>query len=1520
MPSPGARMIGRRTAGVLLLLATLSLSAAAQAQAQTFRYADSWDRHGLTVSRQTDAGLRLNLSLASWELATEAIDGRGRNVVRVPGVFLPGEAGAPDLPAFSRLLALPEGATAQVTVLRSRAEVLAGVDLAPAPVIPPETEDGLRYERDAAIYATDAPYPAEILHVGEVTEVRGVDAVMVGVTPFQYNPVTGELTVHRDIEIEVVFTGGRGQVGEDRLRNRWFEPILRDAFANADLLPPLPPAPRPAGRTPDLEYVIITPPATTFTAWADTLARFRNQQGIRTGVVTTDQIGGNTAAAIEAYIDQAYHTWDIPPVAVLLLGDHGGGDAGIIAPTWNGYCVSDNLYADVTGNDLPDVILARMAAANPTHVETFVRKVIDYERQPPTTPGYYQNPIIAGGWQTERWFILCDEVLHGFLSNALGKTPVREYAIYQGTPGSIWSTAPSTATVVDYFGPGGLGYLPATPGHLDDWNGSASRLNAGLESGAFMLQHRDHGDVDGWGEPAYSRSHVAALDNADPSFVFSINCLTGKFDASSECFAETFHRHASGALGVIAASEISYSFVNDTYVWGMFDSMWPDFDPGYGAAGDHRMLPAFANAAGKYYLNASNWPYNSGDKEVTHYLFHHHGDAFSTVYSELPTSLDVAHDQALLSGVDFFEVTADAGALIGLSVGGELIGSAVATGGPVSIPIAAQLPGQDLLVTVTMQNRHRHEQPVPIIPPEGPWVIHAGHALNDLEGNGNGQLDFGESSLLSLELHNVGLETARRVTATLTSDDPYLTIDQADASFPDIPADGHATATDAYHLALAADVPDGHPIPITVTVADADSTYRSGFTLTAHAPVLAVPEVVISDDADADGILDPGESADLTVHLANTGSATALDLAATLASDNPHVTVDVDAAAAAALDGGATAPLVFRVTASEQASIGEPVSFLLAVTAVDLVYQTSLDMAVGLQIEDFESGDFLVFPWQAAGDQGWQVVTDDPFEGAHCARSGDIGHNQTSVLALEADVLTSGTISFQYRVDSESSYDFLRFRIDGTELGAWSGTVGWDEATFPVPAGVHVFEWVYTKDASVSDGADCGWVDQIVLPAVSEPPRPTCEVTPGQFEVTVAHPASVTEMLTLVNSGEGELEYTVELALAAPAPAAADVLTLKKGVADPRGGAPAVRGSGGPDPFGYTWVDSDEPGGPAHQWIEISDTGTPLDLADDQNAGPFDLGFAFPFYGVPQEQVRICSNGWLSFTSTSTAYSNQAIPGGGEPNNLVAPFWDDLDPASGGEVYYLADAANQRFIVQWDGVVHYGSGGGPETFQAVLAADGGITLSYQTVDSPGSCTVGIENAAGDTGLPVVFNAPYLHDGLTVRLQAEPLPEPWLAVDTFAGTVPAGGQAEVAVIVNSVDAELGSYAGQITLHTNDLENPQIQIPVQAHVVEDVTAATDHVPTAHALGEATPNPFNPSTTIAYAIPRAGRVTLRVFDVTGRLVRTLVSGARPAGRHDVTWDGRDAGGRAVASGAYYYRLDAPGYAATRKMMLIK
>jgi len=104
--------------------------------------------------------------------------------------------------------------------------------------------------------------------------------------------------------------------------------------------------------------------------------------------------------------------------------------------------------------------------------------------------------------------------------------------------------------------------------------------------------------------------------------------------------------------------------------------------------------------------------------------------------------------------------------------------------------------------------------------------------------------------------------------------------------------------------------------------------------------------------------------------------------------------------------------------------------------------------------------------------------------------------------------------------------------------------------------------------------------------------------------------------------------------------------------------------------------------------------------------------------------------------------------------------------------------------------------------------------------------------------------------------------------------------------------------------------------------DVTGAPDAlVPTRFALAQNSPNPFNPATTIAFDVPvDAGTVTLAIFDVSGRRVRTLEQGSLAAGRYTRTWEGRDDSGRRVSSGLYFYKLTGNGFTETKKMVIVQ
>ncbi|MFZ2866061.1 MAG: C25 family cysteine peptidase [Ignavibacteriaceae bacterium] len=935
----------------MYVIAFLCLLLSIKVNAQVISYSDSWGKSGFTLETESASGIQINFSISEFEMLDVYIEELNMKSIHLPGIFLPNDEGAPDLPGTSRFIAIPEGANATFEITSYRTETIENVEVAPAFRIPKDTDKGpWVYEKNNSIYSQNDFYPAEPVILSKPTEIRGVDVVQLGITPFQYNPVTKQLIVYRDLKVAVRFNGGNGHFGEDRLRSRWFDPILNNVIVNYNSLPKVQYNYKSNKEDQDFEYVIICPNDPVFLAWADSIKQFRTQQGIKTGIFTTVQTGGNNSTAIENFINNAYNTWTIPPAAVLLLGDYGTTGNTIHSPMWNNYCVSDHIYADVNNNNMADIVLARITAQNAAHLQTMITKFLKYERNPPTNPNFYNNPITAMGWQTERWFQICSETINGFWQYKLGKSPKRENAIYSGTPPfTNWSSNQNTSLVVNYFGPNGRGYIPATAQHLTDWGGNATRINNDINSGAFMLQHRDHGLETGWGEPAYSNSNLSGLNNDDLVFVFSINCLTGKYNWSGECFAEAFHRHQKGALGLIAASEVSYSFVNDAYVWGMFDGMWPDFMPDYGIAGPDRLLPAFGNVVGKYFLQYSNWPYNTGDKMVTYYLFHHHGDAFTTVYSEIPQTLNVVHNPVILAGNPQFNVTADNNSLIALTCNGEIIAVAEGTGSPVAINIPFIVPGNTVKLTVTKQNYYRYSADIPVVPSEGAYVISDSTVVNDTLGNNNALLDYGESPFISLRAYNVGVSQAENVTLILRSNSGYVTVIDSTEFYGTIPAGGRLFKSNGFKIAVDPLTPDQEIISFEVAATDGNNNWISYFTLKVQAPVLVQSSYNISDPGgNNNGILDPGETADIFVEITNIGHSEAVNVQGILTTTDALITINSGQQNYGNLLPAGKVTKSFNVTASSTITTGHQTVFDFNMTAsLGIASNSSISIIVG---------------------------------------------------------------------------------------------------------------------------------------------------------------------------------------------------------------------------------------------------------------------------------------------------------------------------------------------------------------------------------------------------------------------------------------------------------------------------------------------------------------------------------------------------------------------------------------------
>lgn len=329
--------------------------------------------------------------------------------------------------------------------------------------------------------------------------------------------------------------------------------------------------------------------------------------------------------------------------------------------------------------------------------------------------------------------------------------------------------------------------------------------------------------------------------------------------------------------------------------------------------------------------------------------------------------------------------------------------------------------------------------------------------------------------------------------------------------------------------------------------------------------------------------------------------------------------------------------------------------------------------------------------------------------------------------------------------------------------------------------------------------------------------RPCVQVWPESLAITL--PLGVSETIPMSIANEGAVDLNFEL------------FEIEGGYLPPAGGIRA--GWPGPDGFGY--LGSEVP----FTWVEISGSGTPVPLGDDAFAGPFSMGFTFPFYGVNQTQFFISSNGFLSFGAGSTALTNQCpLPNSGAPNDIIPLMWDDLDPGDTGDLVYYQYFAQcpvgmgACMVVQYENYHHYPGGGAiAGTFEAILFQNGSILVQYEDAgaEEGAESTTGIENnnQPADYGLTYACNAPgSLHDGLAI-CYAYPGTGgcvagdiPWLTEQPISGTVPVHGDQDIAVIFDTTAlTQTGTYTGSILVASDDPFYPAKWVQVTLNVAVD-----------------------------------------------------------------------------------------------------
>jgi hypothetical protein len=438
----------------------------------------------------------------------------------------------------------------------------------------------------------------------------------------------------------------------------------------------------------------------------------------------------------------------------------------------------------------------------------------------------------------------------------------------------------------------------------------------------------------------------------------------------------------------------------------------------------------------------------------------------------------------------------------------------------------------------------------------------------------------------------------------------------------------------------------------------------------------------------------------------------------------------------------------------------------------------------------------------------------------------------------------------------------------------------------------------------------------------------------------------------------------------------------------------------GPDPYGYYAYDSSDTlysSCPVYDWVDIAPPGPgyliPMVSVLDEGVRPAAPPFLIRHYGESRYFSTVSSNGLMALNQSSSFHRvNTELPSPFVPSNTVAPFWDDLDPSAGGEVYSWCDMEGHRFVIQYENVRRKHTED-TVTFQLIIydqdyfptpTGDAPIVFQYEIVACPDSCTVGIVGAGRRSAFQYAFDGDYasnatpLADGLAIRFTTVPpetLNVPWLTMEDVEVDDSVGGNGDGApcpgetlrLVVEL--ANLGNCPAEdieLTLACSDsaiavLEGttslPDIaagesarndtdpfvlwvagtpadslarlwlefggnasvyQKPLLCHlrVGPEPVGVTPRL----ALHTCRPNPFKEGTLVSFDLPDEIEAEVRVYDVAGRMVRTLHDGPGDAGPNLVNWDGTNVSGDRVASGVYFIKLSASGDSRTQKVVLLR
>lgn len=996
------------------------------------------------------------------------------NKLIVPSYVHSKEYGKPELPQIQKLIEIPIGADITTELLAYEKQTLLLTDfginhkLIPSQPSISKGEDAssVPFKYYPEIYDQDEFLGKEIVTVERLGILRGVQIARLTIAPFKYNPVSNELMIFNNIELHVSY-GNADYKQTQLLKEKNYTPAFNPSFSELLNYKPLA---KDLITTFPVKYVIVSDPM--FQNDLQNFIEWKTKKGFNVvEAYTNDPMVGSTTTSIKAYLEGLYTAGtaaDPAPSYVLFVGDV----AQVPAHNGNsGSHVSDLYYCTYDGpNDIyPDMYYGRFSATSSSQLLPQIEKTLMFEQYTFPDPSYLDEVLLVAG-------------VDASMAPTYGNGQIN-----YGTD-NYFNAAHGLTTHIYLYGSG-------SPVTSDQASASALIIDD-VSNGVGFANYTAHCWENGWADPSFETSDVSGLSNQDEYCVIVSNCcLPNSFD-NAECFGEAVLRaEGKGAVGHIGGSNNTYW--NEDFWWavgtgsisanpaysqtglGVFDCL---FHENGEAVSDWFITLSQMVHAGNLAVTAAG-----GSEEYYWEIYHVMGDPSLMPYMSVPDPLNVTHLQSIPVGSFSLSVTTEEHAYVAVSQNGVLLDAQiVGTSGNVNLSFTPLSSMGVLDVVVTKQDREPYLGSVQVISTNAPFVTAITYQIDDAMANNNQLADFNEQFLLDVDFQNLGSVTANGVIATLSTNDPNVTIIDDIENLNVVASSTTINAMAAYELMIADGVQDQHLASLDLTITDnASNTWSTPISFVLQAPKLMIGDFELLD-ASGNGILEPGETATINVESYNTGSSDCGSTDAVLSTSSIYINITSANYSFTSLpQGGTIQQASFTIEADPSIPYGTAISFDYDLTFGMYNAQETFDVLANMASEDYETGNLLQYDWSISGNAPWLIVNSGQYEGDYCAKSGPIGSNQSAIMELEVDVAVAGDFSFFKKVSSEDGYDYLQFYIDNILRDEWTGIVDWSQESYWLTTGSHTLKWEYVKDGWVDENDDCSWVDYILFPQLS---------------------------------------------------------------------------------------------------------------------------------------------------------------------------------------------------------------------------------------------------------------------------------------------------------------------------------------------------------------------------------------------------------------------------------------------------